>query len=386
MTEHLKVDLREEFVHGLEDVIVCKSKVSDVNGEKGILTYRGYDVYDLAEHATFEEVSYLLLFGELPTQKQLDDFKAKLVAYRRVPASVIKILKDCPLDAHPMTVLRTGISALGCTDLYADDTSLVNETEISYKLISQMSTVTAAIARIRSGKEPVSQDPSLSHAANFLFTMTGKRPDKPTERIMDMALVAHADHELPASTFSALVVNSSMTDLYSSITAAIGSLKGPLHGGANEVALHNVIKIGSPQNVKAYMDDVVANKKKVPGIGHRVYKTYDPRAVLLKKYAKELAYANNMKQMFDTAEELEKRCVEVFSKKGLYPNVDFYSGIVYHILDIDIEIFTPIFAVARISGWCARVLEYLPTNRIFRPRALYEGHSDRKYVKIEGRS
>ncbi|MBI2092824.1 MAG: citrate synthase/methylcitrate synthase [Deltaproteobacteria bacterium] len=385
MTEQLKNNRIEEFVHGLEDVVVCKSKVSDVDGQKGVLTYRGFDVYDLCEHATFEEVTYLLLFGALPAAKQLADFKTKLISYRRIPSSVIKILKDCPPDAHPMTVLRTGISALGCTDLYADDTSMVNEIEISYKLISQIATVTAAIARVRSGKDPISQDSTLGHAANFVYMMTGHRPDKLTERVMDMSLILHADHELPASTFSALVVNSSLTDMYSSITAAIGSLKGPLHGGANETAVHNMLKIGSPDNVKVYMDDVIAKKKKVPGIGHRVYKTWDPRAVILKKYAKDLAAARGMERLFETAEALEKECVKVFGPKKLYPNVDFYSGIVYLALDIMPEIFTLLFAVARISGWTARVLEYLPTNRIFRPRALYEGDEGKKYIKIEDR-
>ncbi len=385
MTENLKTNRIEEFVHGLEDVIVCKSKVSDVNGQKGELIYRGYNISEIVDHVSFEETTYLLVFGELPNAKQLADFKAKLVSYRRVPASVIKILKDCPLDAHPMAVLRTGISALGCTDTYADDTSLVNETEIAYKLISQVATVTSAIARIRLGKEPVSQDPSLGHAANFLYEMTGRKPDKLTENIMDIGLVLHADHELPASTFSAMVVNSSLTDFYSSITAAIGSLKGPLHGGANEQVLRILFKVGDPSNVKAYLDDVVANKKKVPGIGHRVYKTYDPRSVILKKYAKELAYASNLQKLYDTAEELEKRAIEIFSKKGLYTNVDFYTGIIYHALGIEPEMFTPIFAVARIAGWSARILEYLPTNRIFRPRALYEGEYGKKYVKPSDR-
>lgn len=382
MTEPNKTDRIEEFVHGLEDVIVCKSKVSDVDGKKGVLTYRGYDIFDLAEHANFEEAAYLLLFGKLPDQKELDSFNAKLKSYRRVPASVLHVIKDCPLDAHPMTVLRTGVSALGATDTYADDISIENETEISYKLIAQIATITAAIARVRAGKDPISQDPQLGHSANFLFMISGEKPSELTAKLMDMALVLHADHELPASTFSALVVNSSLTDLYSSITAAIGSLKGPLHGGANETALHNLQKIGSPSNVKKYMDDCIANKKKVPGIGHRVYKTFDPRSVILKKYAKELAYQHGEKVLFDTAEELEKQCVAAFSAKGLYPNVDFYSGIVYHALKIPMEIFTPIFAVARIAGWAARVLEYLPVNRLFRPRALYIGDVGKKYVKI----
>ena len=365
MTDHhLKTNRIEEFVHGLEDVIVCKSSVSDVDGEKGILTFRGYDVYDLAEHAIFEEIAYLLLFGELPTKEQLNNFNEKLISYRKVPSSVMKILKDCPLDAHPMTVLRTGISALGCTDTYADETSLVNEVEISYKLIAQVATITAAIARIRTGKDPISHDPALGHAANFMYMITGRRPDEITAKIMDMSLVIHADHELPASTFSALVVNSSLTDMYSSITAAIGSLKGPLHGGANEVALRNILKICSPENVKTYMDDVIKTKKKVPGIGHRVYKTMDPRAVILKKYAKDLSTTPEIRKMFAVAEELEKQCIAAFSHKGLYPNVDFYSGIVYYALDIPLEIFTPIFAVSRIAGWTARLLEYLPTNSL----------------------
>ncbi|PIR20247.1 MAG: citrate synthase [Deltaproteobacteria bacterium CG11_big_fil_rev_8_21_14_0_20_47_16] len=373
-------DPREQIIRGLEDVLVCESSVSDVDGINGVLTYRGYNIFDLAEKASFEEVSYLLLYGNRPTTVELKDFTAKLVAARAIPKAVIEAIKTLPHDAHPMAAMEVAVAALGCTDKTANTITVENDLTIGTQLISQLATITAAVWRIRSGKDPVAPDSSLSHAANFMYMMTGEKPTAEIAKMMDVALTLHADHEVPASTFAAMVVSSSLTDMYSSITAAIGSLKGSLHGGANENALRNVEKIGSPTNVTAYMDDVVANKKKVPGVGHRVYKVIDPRATILKKYAEQVsAQSNKLKNDFLTACELEKQATAVFGAKGLYPNVDFYSGILYHGMGISTEMFTPIFAVARITGWVSRLVEFLPQNRIFRPRALYTGKTEQKW-------
>lgn len=380
------VDPREEIIRGLEDVIVCDSSVSDVDGVKGILTYRGYNIVDLAANVSFEETSYLLLYGKLPSAQELTTFKNALRAARAIPEAVIQVLKALPAKAHPMAQLEAAMAALGCTDPTATTVTVENEIMIGTRLMSQMATLTATAARIRNGQAPVTPDTSLDHAANFLYMMTGQKPDAAAAKIMDIALTLHADHEVPASTFSAMVVASSLTDMYSAITAAIGSLKGPLHGGANEDSLRNLSKISGAANVKAYTDDVVANKKKIPGVGHRVYKVIDPRATIMRAYAAEQAAQNpEIKKLVDTAVELEKQSTAIYGTKGLYPNVDFYSGIVYHAMGIPTEQFTPIFAVARISGWVSRLVEFLPQNRIFRPRALYQGAVNQKFVAINDR-
>lgn len=381
------IDPREQIIRGLEDVIVCESSISDVDGQKGVLTYRGYNIFDLAENLSFEETSYLLLYGKLPTNTELATFKTSLVAARAIPEAVVQTLKTLPRDANPMAAIEVGVAALGCTDTTATTVTVDNEQVIGTKLISQIATIAAAVGRLRQGKDPVVPDARLDHAANFIYMLTGTPPDASTAKIMDIALTLHADHEVPASTFSAMVVASSLTDMYSSITAAIGSLKGPLHGGANEDALRNLTKIGGADNVKACMDDVVATKKKIPGVGHRVYKVIDPRATILRKYASQLAdNSPEIQKLIETAIELEKQATAIYGAKGLWPNVDFYSGIVYHALGIPTEMFTPIFAVARISGWVARLVEFLPQNRIFRPRALYQGKTDQKFIPMGGRS
>jgi citrate synthase len=374
------VDPREQLIRGLEDVIVCESEVSDVDGLKGVLTYRGLNISDLAQHLTFEETSYLLLYGKRPTSAELSAFKKSLVAARPIPDAVVQALKALPTEASPMAQIEVGIAALGCTDKTAGTITVDNEQCIGTKLISQMATIAATVGRLRQGQSPVVPDASLDHAANFMYMLSGQRPSVEAAKVMDIALTLHADHEVPASTFSAMVVASSLSDMYSAITAAIGSLKGPLHGGANEDALRNLSKIGTPSAVRAYMDDVVATKKKIPGIGHRVYKVIDPRATILRRYAEQSSRTTPaLKALYDTAVELEKQATAIYGSKGLYPNVDFYSGIVYHTLGIPTEMFTPIFAVARISGWVSRLVEFLPQNRIFRPRALYKGKTEQKW-------
>jgi len=389
MTGEVKWPMTVELKPGLEGAITCGTKIGYVNGAKGWLIYRGYNCFDLAEKSSFEETSYLLLFGKLPTRKELDDFDRKLKEHRAVPDVVLEVLEKIPTaKTHPMSALRTGVSVLGTLDENAEDTSVEAETEVAIKLIAQMSTLAGAVARIRAGKKPVAPDTSLSHAANFLYMMTGEKPDPVAERIMDISLILHADHGMNNSTFTCMVVNSTLSDMYSSIVAGIGSLKGPLHGGANERVLYDLEEIGSSDNVEPWFRKARETKRKVMGFGHRVYKAYDPRARILGPLAEMLARRDGgIKGMYEIAVKLDKIvCEELGKEKKVFPNVDFYSGLVYKALGIETAMFTPIFAVSRVAGWCARVLEYLADNRIFRPRAIYTGPIKADYVPIEKRS
>lgn len=373
---------------GLEGAIACETKIGYVNGAKGWLIYRGYECFDLAEKSSFEETSYLLLFGKLPTRRELDDFKRKLLGYRAMPKPVADVLKSLPIaSAHPMSALRTAISVLGTLDETADKTTVEAETEVAIKLIAQMATCAAAVARLRKRQAPVDPDPSLTHAGNFLYMMTGRKPDPLAERIMDISLILHADHGMNASTFTTMVINSSLADMYGSVVGGIASLKGPLHGGANEQVLYDLEEIGSAANVDKWFAEARRTKRKVMGFGHRVYKAYDPRARILGPLAGMLTQANPQhQQMYETAVKLDGVvCAELGKEKKVFPNVDFYSGLVYRAMGIETLMFTPIFAVSRIAGWCARALEYLADNRIFRPRAMYTGPVTAEYVPIEKR-
>ncbi len=370
---------------GLEGAITGETEIGYVDGEKGWLVYRGYNIFDLAENSTFEETSYLLLFGKLPTRQELDEFKQKLVSYRPIPGEVIDTLKAIPKEAHPMAALRTGVSVLGCLDPDADICTVESETEISIKLISQMATIAAAIARIRKGLEPVDPDPSLDHTANYLLMTNGEQPDELMEKVMDVALILHADHGMNNSTFTTMCIHSTLSDMYSAIVGGIGSLKGPLHGGANEQALADLLKLKDEEDAARYVKDCTAQKKKIMGFGHRVYKAYDPRAKILGKYSQEVTEKKGMGHLYRIAKRIEDEVIAAYGAKGIFPNVDFYSGTIYYAFGIEPAMFTPIFAVSRISGWCARVLEHLPVNRIFRPRAAYVGVLEAKYVPIDER-
>jgi len=376
-----------EYAKGLEGVIATESKIGYVDGQAGRLVYRGLDIQDLAEHSHYEEVAYLLLYGKLPTKAELDGFDKELKAHRAVPKEVIDVLKQLPKDTHPMSALRTGVSALGCFDADAEKTDVPTYNKIGVKLIAQIATICGAFARIRKGLAPLDPDPNLGHTANFLYMATGQKPEPLAEKVMDCSMILHADHGMNASTFTSMVVISSLTDFYSSITAAIGSLKGPLHGGANEHVMRMILEIGSEDKVAAYLDDKIANKVKVMGFGHRVYKVYDPRATVLKKYSQEVTELRGQGNYYKIAKKVEDYLLEDkgYAAKGIYPNVDFYSGTVYYALGYDYELFTPIFAVSRIAGWVARCLEYLPENRIFRPRAVYKGDRDLHYVPMADR-
>lgn len=373
---------------GLEGALACTTKIGYVNGAKGWLVYRGYNILDLGEKSTFEETSYLLLFGKLPNKQELADFDKKLKTYRKVPKVVIDVLKVIPTaKTHPMSALRTAVSILGTLDDNAEKTTVPDETEVSIKLIGQMATIAGAIARIRAGKEPVEPDMSLTHAANFLYMMTGEKPCELDTKVMDVSLVLHADHGMNASTFTTMVVNSSLADMYGSVTAGISSLKGPLHGGANEHVLYVLDEIKTPDKVDEWFKKARETKRKVMGFGHRVYKAYDPRARILGPVAKLYSEKKpEFKTLYETAAKLDDAvCSGLGKEKKIFPNVDFYSGIVYRAMGIETAMFTPIFAVSRISGWTARALEYLGDNRIFRPRAVYTGPTKIDYAPISER-
>ncbi|MDY7029990.1 MAG: citrate synthase/methylcitrate synthase [Spirochaetota bacterium] len=373
------------FSKGLDGVIACKTRIGYIVGDEGKLLYRGIPIEVLAEKSTYEETAYLLIFGKLPTSSELEAFKKRMAANRAVPGAVIDILKKLPRETHPMVALRFGVSALGCMDAKADDTSLENATDLGCKIISQIPTIASIVARLRKNLEPVDPDPNLGHAANFLYMMLGKEPDKKMAKIMDIALILHADHGMNASTFTAMVIASTLSDMYSAISGGIGALKGPLHGGANERALNMLIEIGTPERAGDYVRDAIANKRKIMGFGHRVYKAYDPRARILAQISDDITRGAESHRIYDVAKVVEKEVIDAYGSKGIFPNVDFYSGSVYHAMGIDPKMFTVIFAVSRVAGWVARILEYLPENRIFRPRAMYDGPELVEYTPLDSR-
>ena len=367
---------------GLEGVVVLESKICFVDGLEGRLLYEGYNIHDLAEHATFEEVAYLLWHGDLPTKDQLDRLNLDLAAARALPEPVMALMKAFPTDALPMDVLRTAVSALGVYDPDSRDNSAEANLRKSVRLTAQIGTVVAAAERLRTGKPPVAPDRDLSHAANFLYMLWGKKADADSVRALDIALVLHADHELNASTFAARVTAATLADMHSAITSAIGTLKGPLHGGANENVMRLLLKAGRPANAVPTVEAMLAAKQKVPGFGHRVYKTEDPRATHLRKMSEVLTRRHGMPQYYEMSQAIEQYMLK---EKRIYANVDFYSATVYYALGIPIDLFTPVFAVSRISGWSAHVLEQYADHRLIRPRAEYVGPRNRVFVPIDQR-
>lgn len=421
---------------GLEGAIACESEIGYVNGSKGLLIYRGYDVFDLCAYSTFEEVSYLLLHGHLPTAGELETYKNKLVNYQLLPDTE-RLLMSFPVeDMNTMAALRLGVNLMRQKQTYrdqkdskfksvfiaTDEDSIPMETkpigekkpvyefrkrgykqpegiktdillgseeiESCYHLIAGVTAIAASIARVRTGHLPLEPDPGLSHAANFLYMMTGREPTLLEERIMDICLILHADHGMNASTFAAMVVASTLSDIYFSIGSGIAALNGPLHGGANEKVVHMLKNISNVESVKPWYKDALRQKKKIMGFGHRVYKAYDPRARVLGPLAKLLVRENSQtKGLLNIAQALEKEVISTLGKeKKIFPNVDFYSGIVYMAMGITPDMFTPIFAVSRVAGWTARISEYLTHNRIFRPRSIYVGTFDQQYVPIDQRT
>lgn len=355
---------------GLEGIVAANTRLSDVKGDIGELIYAGYNIDELAGNVTYEEVVHLLHENRLPNSAELAALKKTLAANRELPGGVVDILRAIPQNTPPMHAIRTGISALGCFDPSADSEDPANAKQIAFKLIAQIPIVTAYFHCIRQGKKCLESDSSLGEAANFLYLIDGEKPSKEKEQTMDMCYVLHADHGMNASTFSARVTIATLSDVYSAITTAIGTLKGPLHGGANEGVIKMLHEIGSPDKVDSYIADALAQKKKIMGIGHRVYKTLDPRAPHLKRMAQILSAKIGEPKWI----QMSERIAEIMlNEKKLNANVDFYSATVYYSLGIPTDLFTPIFAIARTAGWTAHVLEQLADNRLIRPQSNYTG-------------
>ncbi|HWD18600.1 MAG TPA: citrate synthase [Verrucomicrobiae bacterium] len=372
----------ESVSKGLEGVVAAATRLSDVRGDVGELIYCGYDINELGGKVSFEETVHLLHYNRLPNQRELKELKATLVADRELPKGVIDFLHLLPKDTPPMDAIRTAVSALGCFDHERDDNSQDSQRRQAMRLIARIPIITAYFHRLRQGKTLLPPDPTLGEAANFLYLMDGEKPSAEKASTLDLCYVLHADHGMNASTFSARVTIATLSDMYSAITSAIGTLKGPLHGGANEGVIKMLMEIGSLGKVDSYIDECLAQKKKIMGIGHRVYKTIDPRAPQLKKMAQILSSKIGDPKWIQMSERIAELMLK---KKGLYANVDFYSATVYYSLDIPTDLFTPIFAIARTAGWTANVLEQLADNRLIRPQSSYTGPVGLKVVPIEQR-
>ena len=370
---------------GLEDVIAGSSGICYIDGDKGILAYRGIDIHELADNSTFEEVTYLLWFGKLPTRSELHEFNLWLVRERKLDAQIISLIRQAPKHALPMDVLRSIVSSLALFDPEERANDAGANLRKSIRLTSQLAMIVAAYDRIRKGKPLIEPDRSLSHAGNFLLMLNGELLSETATRALDIALILHADHEWNASTFAARVTAATLSDMHSAITSAIGALKGPLHGGANEAVfaiLEDIDRNGA--DPVDYVKGMLAQKAKVPGFGHRVYTTEDPRATHLRQMSRDLGYSSGQTKWFDYSRRIEEF---INAEKKLNANVDFYSASTYHTLGIDVDLFTPIFAVSRVAGWTAHVMEQLADNRLIRPRAKYIGPVyPNKYTQIEERS
>jgi citrate synthase len=367
---------------GLRGVVAAQSAIGDVNGEEGKLIYQGYDIHDLAEHSTFEEVVYLLWNGRLPDAQELAALTRDIRANYNAPAEVIEMMKTFPRDADPMDVLRTSVSSLDFYDKEGHGTDREHAMHAAIKLTAQIGMLAAAWDRIRNGKDVIEPDTNLSIAENFLYMLRGERADDDEAHIFDVCLILHADHELNASTFTTRVVSGTLADMYGAVTAGIAALAGPLHGGANTNVMKMLIEIDDPAKIDQWLDKALEEKRKIMGIGHAVYKTEDPRATWLRKYSRHMGEKKGEMKWFEMSQRIEQHMHE---KKGMFPNVDFYSASTYYMMDIPLDLFTPIFAVSRISGWTGHILEQYGHNKLIRPRAEYIGARDLKYSPIAER-
>lgn len=370
---------------GLDGILVKKSSICFIDGEKSRLYYRGYSVEELAKYSNFEETTYLLLFGKLPTKRELDSFKYELAERRHLQKKIISLLNLMPEATRPIDVLRTAISALSIVDPHPYDLSCEKNLERGIDVIAKMPTIIAAFDRLRRGLKVVKPNSNFSHAGNFLYMLTGKTPEEYDTKILDLCLLLHVEHELNASTFSSMVTISSLSDMYSAITSAIGTLKGPLHGGANEAALSMFLEVGEPDKAEEYVKKVINGGRRIMGFGHRIYKNYDPRHKILKEVGKEFSKLRGKEKLFEVAMKVEEAALKRLMEKKLFPNVDFYSGVVFHLLGIPNDLFTAVFAASRVVGWVAHCLEYLKDNRLIRPKAYYTGKLDLRYVPLEQR-
>lgn len=365
---------------GLEGIVAAASKVSSIID--GQLTYGGYTIDDLADHATFEEVVFLLWNDRLPKADELAELSDALVKEAQLPEDVLATLERAPKSANAMATIRTALSQLALYDEESEDMSREANMHKAVRLQAQIATIVTAFARLRKGEQPVAPKPGLSYAANFLYMLNGEEPSKVAEKTIDKALILHADHELNASTFTARVCVATLSDIYSGVTAAMGALKGPLHGGANEAVMKMLHEIGSVDKVEDYVRGKFERREKIMGFGHRVYKDGDPRAKHLKEMSRQLTAQIGEPQWYEMSEKIDEL---VEAEKGLKPNVDFYSASTYYALGLDEELFTPIFAVSRMSGWIAHILEQYADNRLIRPRAEYVGETNRSYVPVNER-
>ncbi|WP_315790826.1 citrate synthase [Fischerella sp. JS2] len=374
-----------EYRPGLEGIPAAQSSISFVDGQKGLLEYRGIRIEELAEKSTFLETAYLLIWGELPTAEELAAFEDEVRHHRRIKYRIRDMMKSFPESGHPMDALQASAAALGLFYARRDLDNPVYIRDAVVRLLATIPTMIAAFQLMRKGNDPVRPNDDLDYAANFLYMLNEKAPDPLAARIFDVCLILHAEHTMNASTFSARVTASTLTDPYAVVASAVGTLGGPLHGGANEEVIQMLEEIGSVENVRPYIEDRLQQKAKIMGFGHRVYKVKDPRATILQNLAEQLFAKFGNDKFYDIAQEMERVVEEKLGHKGIYPNVDFYSGLVYRKLGIPTDLFTPIFAIARVAGWLAHWKEQLAENRIFRPTQVYDGRHDIPYTAIDER-
>lgn len=374
-----------EYKPGLEGIPAAQSSVSYVDGQQGILEYRGIRIEDLASKSTFLETAYLLIWGELPTKDELVAFKEEIGRHRRIKYRIRDMMKCFPETGHPMDALQASAAALGLfySKRALDNPAYIREAVV--RLLAKIPTMVAAFQMMRKGNDPVRPKDNMDYAANFLYMLNEREPDPLAAQIFDVCLTLHAEHTINASTFSAMVTASTLTDPYAVVASAVGTLAGPLHGGANEEVIDMLEAIGSVENVRPYLDKCLQNKSKIMGFGHRVYKVKDPRAIILQNLAEQLFEKFGHDKYYDIAVEMEQAVEEKLGHKGIYPNVDYYSGLVYRKLRIPTDLFTPVFAIARVAGWLAHWKEQLGENRIFRPTQIYTGAHNSPYVDIEKR-
>jgi citrate synthase len=374
-----------ELRPGLADVPVAESAISFVDGKRARLEYRGIAVETLARDSSFEETAWLLLKGELPTQRELAEFDYRLRHHRRIKYKLRDLIKCLPETGHPMKALQASVAAMGMFYPSSDVMNPDSNWEAVIRLIAKLPTVVAAFHRLRYGDEAITPRDDLDHAANFYWMLFEREPSPTVQKILDACLILHAEHTMNASTFSSRVTASTLADPYTVISSAIGTLTGPLHGGANEEVLDMLDRIGSVENVRPWLEDAVAKKQKIMGFGHRVYKVKDPRATVLQELAEHYFTETNRPPLYERALEVERIAAGLLGPRGVYPNLDFYSGIIYNSLEIPRDLFTPIFAAARVAGWLAHWLEQLKNNKIFRPEQVFVGKHDIAYVPLEKR-
>jgi citrate synthase len=373
------------YIPGLDGVPAAKSSICWIDGDQGVLEYRGFPIEALAERSTFEETSYMLLWEKLPNKAELDKFTRDLQGNRDVRFRLIDLLKSLPDTGHPMEALQASIAALGMYYPDRDPLKAEDRYNSTVRLIAKTPTLVAAFHRLSLGKDYIPPREDLTHAANFLYMLTGEDPDLEVARVMDICFILHAEHSMNASTFGGRVTASTLADPYTVISSAIGALTGPLHGGANEQVIHMLQEIGDAEKARPYIEDLIQRKQKIMGIGHRIYRVKDPRALVLQKLAGQMIAKGGGDPLLAVAQEVEKVVAEHLAAKRIYPNVDFYSGVVYTAMGLPAELFTPIFAIARVTGWLAHWLEQLQDNRIYRPDQIYTGTHGEPYIPMAER-